>query len=284
MFKLKDYIMPNIGVFFRHKNTIDVFVEDNYDEEFYKALLNRIFDRTGHKINKLLPLGCKTNVIEACRTDQASRPQKRVYIVDGDLELINDENNHKLNFLHVHDRYCIENYLLEENPLLEILHDALCVDKVKIQKQLGFENWLDGISEPLIELFLHYNICKRKSPTIQTVGYSVGRLCVAKKKVHVLDIPKINQRIEEIKLEILKSISKDEYDKEIKSLRAKWPVNSKNLLKIVSGKDYLIPLLLMRFAKFRDLGGISIPKHSLRLRLAKLCETKDLEAIALAIN
>lgn len=136
MIGFKSNILPNIGVFFRYKNAVDVFVEDSYDEEFYKVIINRIFEKTGYKINKLIPLGGKTNVIDACKSDQLKREIKRVYIVDGDLDILNETNENGLKHLFVLDKYCVENYLIQENPLIEIVHDNILMDKEQIKKSL----------------------------------------------------------------------------------------------------------------------------------------------------
>jgi len=267
MLKFKDYIMPNIGVFFRHKNTVDVFIEDNYDEEFYLALVNRVFAKTGHKINKLLPLGCKKNVVNACSADQGKRTIKRVYIVDGDLELITDDNDKTLRHLFVLRKYCIENYLIHEESILEILHDYVLIDKEKISKQLSFENWLKGLSKNLIDLFLHYALC-------------VGKLCEMVKKIPVLKEEKGNQRISDLKVEILKVISEEEYNEKIYTLRSKWAYSVETLLQIVSAKDYLFPLLEFRFHKFKSINSVNIRRETLRLRLAKLCDISELTPIS----
>lgn len=41
-------IFLNIGVFFCYKNNVDIFVEDNYDEEFYKVIINWIIEKNGY--------------------------------------------------------------------------------------------------------------------------------------------------------------------------------------------------------------------------------------------
>ncbi|KQN32373.1 hypothetical protein ASE92_17355 [Pedobacter sp. Leaf41] len=279
MLKFKDYIMPNIGLFFRHKNSIDIFIEDNYDEEFYKALLSRVFQGSSYQINKLIALGCKENVKNACKADQTARRQKRIYLVDGDLELITDSNEKGLKHYYVQEKYCVENNLLHKSSIIEILHDHMSVDKVKIEKQLGFENWLKGLSRPLIELFLNYAICKKIKPTVQTVAFGVGKLCTEVKKVAILDENKVNARIDTIKTEILTEISEEEYNELIYDLRCKWPVSIETLITIVSAKDYLLPLLEFRFHKLKS---VKMKRETLRLRLAKLCNVEELMELMIA--
>lgn len=280
MLKFKDFVLPNVGLFFRYKNNVDVFIEDSYDDEFYLALVNRVFEKTGHKINKLISLGCKSNVLAACASDQVKRDVLRVYIVDGDLELITNGNEKKLKHLFVLEKYCIENYLIHKESIIEIIHDYLIIERDKIEKQLSFENWLKGLSKDLIELFLHYSISKEVCPTIPTISLGVGNLCAPIKQVPVLNEEKCNKRIADIKKEILKSISEEEYNDKIYELREKWPYNMDTLLKIVSAKDYIIPLLEFRFHKFKSTNSIKMRRETLRLRLAKLCDVSELEKIS----
>lgn len=239
MLKFKDYIAPNIGLFFRHKSTVDVFIEDNNDDEFYLALVNRVFEKSGHKINKLLALGSKENVINACKEDQGKRNENRIYIVDGDLDLILNRNPSGMRHLFVLKRYCIENYLLDADAIIEIIHDHLVIDKNKIRNQLSFNNWLDQISQSLVDLFLHYAICREVIPTEPTVSLKVGNLCAEIKKTTVLQETKCQIRIQDLQNKILEEISEEDYDYRISSLRKEWPPTIQSLMTIVSGKDYL---------------------------------------------
>lgn len=284
MLEFKKSILPNLGVFFRYKNTVDVFVEDSYDEEFYKVLVNRIFEKTGHKVNKLIALGGKDNVIEACKNDQKKREVKRVYIVDGDLELINDSNESEIDYLFVLNKYCIENYLIQEEPLVEIIHDNILIDKEKIAKTLSFQNWLKGISDDLVELFIHYSLCKRHVPTYPTISLGVGNLCCQKNKITVLDSAQCHKRIEELKTELLKVISEEDYNDMVYDLRQKWPPTVENVLTIVSAKDYLLPLTEFRLQKFKSIKKFTLRRDSLRIRLAKLIDVKELEQIRAKIK
>ena len=51
-FRYKDFVIPTVSLFFKSKNDVDVFIEDSNDEEFYKAILNRL--TAGKKINKII--------------------------------------------------------------------------------------------------------------------------------------------------------------------------------------------------------------------------------------
>src|SRR5690606_26220314 len=144
-----------------------------------------------------------------------------VYIVDGDLDILNDTNLNGLNFLFVLEKYCIENYLIQEEALIEIIHDNVLIEKEKIRKVLSFENWLKGIAEDLVELFIHYALCKKHAPTPPTISLGIGKLCCEKQKITVLDTDKTNSRISELKNEILNVISEEEYNEAVYDLRQK---------------------------------------------------------------
>jgi len=282
MLRYPDNVLPTIALFFKSKNDIDIFIEDENDEEFYHVLLSRLLGNKT-KINKIISLKGKQKVIEACKNDQTARKRKRTYIVDGDLDLIFD-NNIVLENLFVLERYCIENYLFEENAIVEFLHDELMIEKERIIKILGYKNWLKGISNPLIELFLHYSINHELKNGKKTTSNSVGDLCLQQKKVTILDLEKINSWIETISNEIKEEITEDKYQEIIYDRRNKWTSNIDSLINIVSGKDYLLPLLLFRFAKFKTVGNISLNKDKLRFRLAKYCDLESLKKLKIEMN
>lgn len=264
----KDYIKSTKSIFFRYKNDIDIYVEDNNDEEFYKVLLNRVLETTNLKVDKLISLGNRKNVIDTCLTDQTDRKRKRLYIIDGDLNLILGDIP-EINYLYVHKCYCIENYLIDEKAILEILHDNCANQAIdKIQKTLTFNNWLKGISTPLIDLFLHFALAHKFKLRMPTVKGGISNYQCQKNGLVIVDNDKINTKISEIKEELLKQISEEEYNDLIYNLRQKYSYNVDNLLIMVSGKHFLLPLVQERIKK---VDRTNISRETIRLRLAKLC-------------
>lgn len=270
MLKYKEHTLPTVARFFRHKNDVDIFIEDKNDDEFYLALFQRIAKKCGVKIGKLISLGDRQSVINTCIGDQENRDRKRLYVIDGDLHIVNGSNPNGIKFLHIHDAYCIENYLIDEDAIMEILHDGFVISKEEISKAFTFDNFLKRLSKPLVELFLHYAIVFEICPAVRTVANGVGTFCHQVRKITVLAEDKVNCKIEELKVEILKHISEEEYNERISSLRQKWNHDTDTLLKIVSAKDYILPLVQLRFAKIKSKTGFKITRESLRLRLAKL--------------
>lgn len=284
MLRYKEHILPTVARFFRHKNDVDIYIEDKNDDEFYLALFQRIATKSGVTIGKLISLGDRQTVINTCLADQKDRNRKRIYVIDGDLHLINGSNPSEIKFLHIHDAYCIENYLIDEDAIIEILHDGFVISKEEISKLFTFDNFLKRLSKPLVELFLHYAIVFEICPTVKTVSNGVGIFCNQVRKVTVLADDKVNNKIAELKVEILKHIEEEEYNERIYALRQKWNYDTDTLLKIVSAKDYLLPLIQLRFAKIKSNTGFKITRESLRLRLAKLCSLDRLSSLETSLK
>jgi hypothetical protein len=277
MLRYKEFIIPTISLFFKSKNDVDIFIEDSNDEEFYKVLLHRLTD--GKRINKIISCKCKTELIKACEADQTDRNRKRIYLADGDLDLITNTNRKDLKYLHILDMYCIENHLVDEEGILEVLHSNIVLDKSSIKKQLTLNNYLKSISNPLIELFLHYSITHLHKMGTKTVSNSIGTFCKQNKSLTVLDIEKVEQKIKELRGEIILKIGEDNYNNSIYELRQKWPSNNKTLLTIVSTKDYTLPLLTFRFKKLKGKESFNLKWESLRISLAKNINLESLEGL-----
>ncbi|MCF7859865.1 MAG: DUF4435 domain-containing protein [Candidatus Cloacimonetes bacterium] len=286
MLKYAPHIKPIISLFYRYKNDIDIFVEDRDDYEFYITLLNRLIDPKKTKISKLISLGCKQEVINVCIRDQKDKIRKRLYIIDGDLDLINGSIPENIKYLHVHNKYCVENYLFDELSIIEILHNLYVLSKDTIRDRLDYSNWLKSLEKPLIELFIHFAIATEiklpKHIHKKNVAAGVGNLCIQKNKITELSDDKVYIKINEIKNDILTIISEDEYLVKLMERSKNWPINSSTLITIVSGKDFLIPLLFFKINSIYK--GQKFNRNSLRLQLSKLCPLDDFKELSNALS
>lgn len=263
----KSKIIPTLSIFFRHKNDVDIFIEDSNDQEFYIELFNKLLD--GKRANKIISCGCKTSLIAACENDQNPRNRHRVYVADGDLDLIFSEPRSDLKYLYFLKRYCIENFLFEEESIIEIIHDNTVLERARIKDKLGLIKWLETISKPLIDLFIHYAISHKHGLGFKTTSFSVFNLCKKVAKVDVLDIDAVDARIKELKTGIINEIGEENYLKEIYDLNSQWPISVDNLLTIVSAKDYILPLLRARCRKIKGKENFNVGHEAFRLGLSK---------------
>jgi hypothetical protein len=268
--------------FFSYRNEIDIFTEDKKnDKEFYKALFSRLCDNKV-SINDITQLGCKANVLKAYDEQDKSSSRKKLFIVDGDLDLIIGTNRKSENNLVVLDSYCIENYIVDEKSALEILYYSVGTsDKDTLSKKLNFDKWLGYNKDVLILLFLNFSILKMYGggPIIKSASHFLKQ----EKKQTVLDSIAVNTYSDDIKNQIVLLLSSNgdsnpelTYQKELKKLEAKWKKDNDTFLKIISSKDYLIHLLQHRVNFTIGKGKSMFPKQSFKLFLANHCELERL--------
>lgn len=263
--------------FFRYRNDIDIYTEDEEkDREFYRRLFTRLLKDSGLRIHDVTPLGCKQNVIDRCK-EEPKTERKKIFIVDGDIDLIFNNNETGVDNLFVLNAYCIENLIIDEKSATEFLYMNVATDsKENIQKTLNFEKWLSYNSEALIDLFLNFSISKEIGQYF--LIYNANRFTKKQGKQTILDIEAVEQYTEDVKTEILKEISEDEYNRLITKRREKWPVSNATFLTIVSGKDYLLPLLQFRVQKFKSIKGL-FSLEAIKFMLAEHCELTRLQPL-----
>ncbi len=269
--------------FFAYRNEIDVYTEDKCsDKEFYRALFNRL-TANKVKINDITPLGCKLLVLKAYDEQDNSSRRKKIFIVDGDLDLLISTNRKTENNLVVLDSYCIENYIIDENAGIELIYysDGQ-TDKGTIANKLNFKKWLEFNRNELINLFFNFAILKMYGggPTLK----SASTFLTNKKNEVILNKVAINTYSDEIKNEIIQLLSKKgvvstttEYNLQFEKLQKKWGYTDETLLKVVSGKDYLVHLFQYRINYNIGKNKMLFQKQSFKLFLANHC---DLERLA----
>lgn len=283
--KYSPSVMQVVSFFYRHKTEVELFVEDKTsDKEFYRTLVSRLTDRKFEVFN----LGPRATVVEEClKYDPDKNPKKRLYCIDGDLNLISDENPKRIRNLYVHDRYCIENFLIDFDSVVDYCHTH-CGGKEpkRIQQELGLSNFFKINSEKLIELFLHYSLSHKNKTGEACTSVSVFSLVKEErvsggKKCLVLDHDKVDSKIETHKNALESKIGNAKYLKQLSELKKKWKNSPDTAIQIVSGKDYLLPLICELFKKT---GLSSYNKSALRLHLAKSCDVKSLARLKSAIE
>ena len=260
--------------FFAYRNDVDIFTEDKTtDKEFYKTLFQRLLG-TKIKINDITPLGCKSNVLKAYDNQPQNPVRNQYFIIDGDLDLIINTNRKSENNLIVLDAYCIENYLIDECGAIELIYFSNGKeDRKNISKRLNFEKWLSYNSSELIHLFLHFAILRMYGggPKIRNANEFLKK----EKKQTILDAQLIINYTDDLRKEIINKLieldyqdSQFEYEKTLAKLSSRWEANNYTILTIVSGKDYLIPLIQHRINFCIGKGKSLFPKESLKLFLA----------------
>jgi hypothetical protein len=274
-----------LPMFFSYRNDIDIYTEDKVaDKEFYRTLFKRLLGNE-IKINDVTPLGCKTNVLNAFDNQNKTDRRRKIYIVDGDLELILDTNRKTSGNLIVLDSYCIENYLIDETGGIELIYFSNGSEsRDNLKNKLNFSKWLEYNTPCLIDLFLNFAILRKYGggPIIKTAHDFLSQ----NGKETILDKASINQYSQDIKSQIIQSLTingienpDDTYSNDYSDLSNKWKTDNMTLLRIVSAKNYLLPLLQFRINFCINKGKSLVPKNSFKLFLADKCDIQRLNFI-----
>lgn len=266
------------AVFKEYRNSIDIYTEDkNEDKVFYVRLLQRLLSDTEIKINDVHPLGCKKEVITACKSDVDER-RCRLYIVDGDIYLQYQQEEVVENLYRL-DSYCIENYVICEESICNTAYDLnggrYPIENVKCR--INYHEVLNN-SLCLIDLFFWYSIQSELYGNYElrhiNSFWDAKNICI--------DDQRVNDRITEIKAGLIsQGYPCIMLERLFASRMQKYGKNIRTLLKIVSGKDYLIPLFCNvinnRVCK------VSIPKESWKFQFSKTCGLDGLNGLKKAI-
>lgn len=264
------------AVFYEDFNDIDIFIEDTATgyRKIFKELLKRVFN-SDLKIDQVFPVGNRDMVIEECRKNQQPGGRKRIFIVDGDLYLMHENNEIALKGLFILPRYCIENYLIHENSIVDVLYEEDPeLEKEQIAQKLGFDSWINSNDTILTELFKYYALCKKHIPMEQTVAYKVSRLC--KDDSGELCRIKTQQRIDNLNQLLIAQLGESEFNKEYAKLSNRISQESFKMLKYSSGKDYLFPLINTRLRRIIETKPTNL---NLKIRIASKCELNELNDI-----
>jgi hypothetical protein len=264
------------SLFYEEYNDVDIYIEDTAEgyRKIFKELLNKALG-TKFKIEQVFPLGNREQVIEECRKNQTSDGRKKVYIVDGDFHILNDSTAPSLNGLFVLPRYCVENYLFCENAICQTADEEECEMEIdQIKATIDFDSWLTENESLLLDLFIVYAICFKHIPHEQTVGYKVSKLCNSNSGV--VNPEKVKARKDDLTVKLINHFGEERLNTEIEIIKERIKEKDKKLLRFVSGKDYLLPLLITRLQSFLRFPSNSI---AVRLRLAKKANADELKEV-----
>ncbi len=266
-------------VFTEYRNSIDIYTEDcDKDKEFYKKLLKRLLADTSIEINDIYPLGCRRIVIEKCKNDTDTR-RKKLYIVDGDIYL-QYKVKENIEHLFVLDAYCIENFMVCEDAICNVAYIFHARDSYEnIKKVLNVSHTLSEIAEPLINLFFYYSIqmeCFSQFNLMHIDSY----LDMSTKQI---DRNKIETKIREIRNGLIDSgITEKRIDDMLNKRKMQFPYTQDTLLKIVSGKDFIIPYFKHHIEKKLNC-PLRLPKETWKFNLIDNCDIVRLNLLKQAI-
>lgn len=264
-------------IFFHNYNDFDVYVEDTAIgyAKIFANLLSRAIDKNV-TLERVFPLGGRLEVIsEARKTISKAPPRKSIFIVDGDLFLLTGEIEQLPPNVITLPRYCIENFLFDEEALISIIdeetHD---ISNAEIKQRLDYSGWLSRSLEPLKSLFTIYAICQKLDSGIKTVSCGHSKICL--NNDGDIDHEKVKNAIDEIKETLVEIFGIEKFQETEKSIIEKIDYGLCFISTYVSAKDYSLPLLLIRL---RKISGTKSSNINLKLRFSKKCDISPLKEV-----
>lgn len=231
------------GVLFRPFNDIDVYVEDSVGRNVYECLIERMLNGRA-KVTRVVQLGSRQQVLAHCAQDQSEGGRPRLYVIDGDIDLLTGVPAPSLKHLYRLAVYCSENLLVTENAIIEVAFDSDGeADKQALRDTVRFEDAVREWEHLLGPLFVLYAAAAALDLPIETAGYHVMNLCTVYDRRPKLDASKVEARRDVIRDGLVAAYGSDAVDATISAVERRWLANPRAVLAFISGKSYLLPLV-----------------------------------------
>lgn len=256
---------------YSHYNDIDIYVEDRTCRNMYEYLLRRMLP-AGFTLYRVIQLGDKSTVLQRAREHDPNDERPHLYIIDGDLDVLRDKrrgipkNTYRLAV------YCSENLLFDDKSLCELARETLSNSSfLSAKTELNLQEVWDDIDDLLKLIFYIYALVFRLSLNIDTISYSVHRLCYRDSN-NVLHVSRTLafERAKFLVREMIRRVGIKRYRLEKTKLARITRKRIFNGCHVVSGKDYIFPLIENRL-KFK--ADYHHKGDALKVALAKTCRT-----------
>ncbi len=270
-----------LAFLFRPYNDIDVYVEDTACRNVYQVLIERMLKGRA-RVLRVFQLGGRSNVIEECQRQQGTFTRPSLFLVDADLHLLTGAPAPRLERLYQLKVYCSENLVFCGAAATEIAFESLSnTRRDEVRQRVGFGSFASEIAAPLRGLFIVYAAAHRLRVGIATSRYHVYQLCTNRDGQPELDGGKVRRRRQKLLAEMVQRHSSGAVRKALRSImtnlrRVKCPGHC-----MVSGKTYLLPLLL---AHLRRVAGYRGPMRTLIVQLARYCNLETDTGLAEAVR
>lgn len=268
-------------VFYSPQKSVFIFTEDKPgDKLFYEILLKRL-NNPSFTIEKVQPLGPKSEVIEKSIQDKKSKTPT-LYIVDGDIKLMFGDCLENKNLISL-DRYCIENYLCCESGIVDYLVLKTGFEESKVKAKLQFSSFMNKNGKLVLNYYHHLAIsfqlgCGIGFKNSQAFTKGAGQHAKIDKTLVDNEIAVISTAIiNKLKSEGIKAYRKT-YHEKLKDIRQQNNFGLQTILKVLSGKDILLPLIKHRI-DFVDPTSRVLSKEQIKRILAEKVSMEPLAPI-----
>lgn len=267
-----------LDIFYDDFNDVHFFVEDEDQENLYEVVLGRMFPEL--TIARIFPLGGKQAVLDhssqACSRDEAPRS---VYLVDKDFDDILGTIVQRPMLFYL-ERYCIENYFIEADAIVEIVVESQPkLKRIEIADSLDIANKLSELTESIRPLFQLFYCVQRFELGIKNGALPAERFCSEKRR-WVLDL----DALEKYKADVVLAASRADPPVGLVDPLTHpeiAPLSTMESHAVISGK-HLCTLIFHYLKSKYKLGSITF--ESFLFRLAKNASMHELLSLATRIR
>jgi len=271
-----------VSIFYESFNDFDVYIEDTAPgyAKIFSSILSRAMDG-GVALEKVFPLGDRNVVIAAARKRLQNQNNRcAVFIVDGDLYLLAGEREELPENLVVLPRYCIENFLFDEEVLVSIMDEEHCSLTAEVlARQLDYSGWLNRSREALTLIFRAFAIAHKLHAEIPTVSRGYKSVCMNGSGELSLE------KARAIEKEIIDALVADKglpaVEEAISFVESKINHDECFVTTYVSAKDFVLPLMLVRMRALLDSNAKNV---SLKIRMSNKCSTGPFNGVVRSIR
>lgn len=264
------------SVFYEKFNDFDIYMEDTAIG-YPKIVASFLSKALGNNLalDRVFPLGQRGDVINAAKTRPANG-RRAAYIVDGDLYLLSGEREEIPNNVVVLPRYCIENFMLDEQAILDIMDEEhVSMSREAMNNSLQLSEWLAKSSEHLKDLFRYFAAAHHLRAEIPTVSRGYRSVCATDQGD--IDSSKCHAIVKEIQDHLISKYGIEELNKAIHYVDNQINPEKCFTSTYVSAKDFSLPLLIL---KIKTICPIKVPHTNLKLRIAMKCASDPFIEVA----
>jgi len=266
--------MAALDIFYSDFNEVNFYVEDAEQENLYFEILKKLFESVS--ITRIFPLGGKPAVFQHA-TSEANQRIKcfRAYIVDRDFDhLLKIELEHP-NVFYL-DRFCIENYLLEDAAIVEVViesHPKL--RKTDVEIALSLNTQIPALFGCLRPLFLLFFCAQSLNLGVKNCSLRPETFCEPKRLWELKGNAIVNYRDGLSSITQASGLGSDLFDSQCDAAISQADIVSDH--ELISGK--FVATMLFHYVKSKYVLG-SITFESFVYRLAKNCTLQSMRAFA----
>ncbi|HBO3578061.1 TPA: DUF4435 domain-containing protein [Pseudomonas aeruginosa] len=262
------------SVFYEGYNDFDVYIEDTAEgyPKIFSFMLSRLLPATV-SIERVFPLGDRGRVVSAAQREAAGGGSRSsAYIIDGDLYLLSGETAEIPSNVIVLPRYCIENFLIDENAFLQIMNEESAgLDLAALKNAFDFDGWVERSGPHLRDLFETFAVSHRLQSGIPTT--SRGHSAICQGNSGEVDAAKVADIVQSISNQLNQNYGAQQVADIYEHVRQRINYDTCFLRTYVSGKDFLLPLLMVRMKRITSSKTANL---FIKIRMARWCSLDPL--------